>query len=220
MQYNTKQSTQEAVIRMKIWMQGAFVVVVAAALCGATAQAQTDVALSGFRTFTSSSSGFGTQQTPSNSEGGLLEVRHIVSPLVGFEFSYSFAEANETYTSSTSTPPNCYPICGSLEVSGKANEPAINWVFSVKKGNIRPFALGGVGVMITMPGNSPYTINTVARPVFIYGGGLDWSFLPHFGLRLQVRGNMTKAPNLSDEFTSTTKYTQIYEPMAGVYYRF
>ena len=220
MQYNTKRSTQEAVIRMKIWMQGAFVVVVAAALCGATARAQTDVALSGFRTFTSSSSGFGTEQTPTNSEGGLVEVRHIVNPLVGFEFSYSFAEANETYTSSTSTPPNCYPICGSLEVSGKASEPAINWLFSVKKGNIRPFALGGVGMMITVPGNSPYTINTVVRPVFIYGGGLDWSSLPHFGLRLQVRGNMTKAPNLSDEFTSTAKYTQIYEPMAGVYYRF
>ena len=39
---------------MKIWMQGAFVVAVAAALCGAAAQAQTDVALSGYRTFASS----------------------------------------------------------------------------------------------------------------------------------------------------------------------
>ena len=56
---------------MKIWMQGAFVVVVAAALCGATAQAQTDVALSGFRTITSSSSGSGTKQTPTDSEGRL-----------------------------------------------------------------------------------------------------------------------------------------------------
>jgi hypothetical protein len=203
---------------MKIWMQGAFVVAAAVALCGATAQAQTDVALSGYRTFTSSSSGFGTEQTPSNSEGGLMEVRHIVNPLVGFEFAYSFNPANETYTTTGAYNP-VYPAT-SLTVNGKANEVSIDWEVSVKKGSVRPFALGGIGMMITVPGSSPYSVNTVVRPAFIYGGGLDWGFLPHFGLRLQFRGNMTKAPQLSDPFPSTTKYTQIYEPMGGVFYRF
>lgn len=31
---------------------------------------------------------------------------------------------------------------------------------------------------------------------------------------------MTKAPQLSDLYPSTAKYTQIYEPMGGVFYRF
>ncbi len=213
---------------MKIWMQGAFVVAAAVALCGATAQAQTDVALSGYRTFTSSSTGSGTQQTPSDSEGGLFEWRHIANPLVGYEFEVTFNPANQSYIATNATPPSCYPTgptgtpptCQPLKVSGKATQFGGIWVVSKKIGNLRPFALGGIGLMITVPGNSPYAVNTVVRPAFIYGGGLDWGFLPHFGLRLQVRGNMTKAPQLSDLFTSTTKYTQIYEPMAGVFYRF
>lgn len=213
---------------MKIWMQGAFVVAVAAALCGATARAQTDAALSGFETFTSSSTGSGTQQTPSNSAGGLFELRRIVNPLVGFEFNYSLAGENESYISPTATLPSCYPTgptgtppsCQPLKVSGKANQFGVNWIVSMKAGNLRPFALGGIGLKVTVPGSSPYSVNTVVRPAFVYGGGVDWSFDRHFGLRLQVRGNMSKAPNLSDEFNSTTKYTQIYEPMAGVFYRF
>jgi hypothetical protein len=107
-----------------------------------------------------------------------------------------------------------------LEVSGKATQFGGTWIFSKKIGSVRPFALGGAGFIVTVPGSSPYSVTTVMRPDFIYGGGVDWSFLPHLGLRLQVRGNMSKAPNLSDLFNSTTKYTQVYEPMGGVFYRF
>jgi hypothetical protein len=218
--------TQEAVIRMKISMQGAFLVAAAIFLYGAMAQAQTDVALSGYGTFTSSTTGNGTHQTPTNSEGGLFEWRHIVNPLVGYEFEMSFNPANQSYINPTSTPPTCFPTgttgttCQPLEVSGKAIQFGGVWVVSKKIGNVRPFALGGAGFVVTVPGSSPFSTTSVMRPDFIYGGGVDWSFMPHFGLRLQVRGNMSKAPNLSNIFNSTTKYTQIYEPMGGVFYRF
>ena len=214
---------------MKIWMNGAFVVALAAALGGIQSQAQVDLALSGFRTITSSSTGAGTTQTPTDSEGGLLQLRRIVNPLVGYEFNFSIAGANETYTApSTSTPPNCYPIgpsgtppsCPPLEVSGKAFQFGVNWIVSMSSKSVRPFALGGIGLRVTSPGSSPYSVNTVARPAFVYGGGLDWSAGKHLGVRLQIQGNMTKAPNLSDIFNSTAKYTQIYEPMGGVFYRF
>lgn len=65
-----------------------------------------------------------------------------------------------------------------------------------------------------------YAVNTVVRPAFVYGAGFDWTFSKHWGARLQVRGNTTKAPQLLDLYPSTTKYTQIYEPMGGVFYRF
>lgn len=203
---------------MKIWMQGAFAVVVAAALCSATAHAQTDVALSGFATFTSSSTGHGTQQTPENSEGGMFELRHIVNPLVGYEFFYGFNPANQTYTPAAS----CGLVCGqpTLKVNGKANMFGADWQVSITKGKIRPFVLGGIGLMITIPGSNPYSVTTVARPDFIYGAGTDLSVNKHFGVRLQVRGNMTKAPGMSTVYPSTTQYTQIYEPMGGVFYRF
>jgi hypothetical protein len=215
---------------MKNWKQGVFAMVAAAAMCGVAARAQTDVALSGFATFTSSSSGSGTEQTPHNSEGGLLELRHIVNPLVGFEGAVSFNPYNQSYTPQTGA---CYPVCGEppIEESGRLTEFTMDWIVSFKTGKLRPFALGGAGFAFTIPGATPpvstpaglvpgYAINTVVRPAFVYGGGLDWDFLSRFGLRLQVRGNMTKAPQLSDLYTSTTKYTQIYEPMGGVYYRF
>src|ERR1035441_4489276 len=41
---------------------------------------QTDVGLSGYATFTSATHGNGTLQTPSNSGGGMLELRQILSP--------------------------------------------------------------------------------------------------------------------------------------------
>ena len=82
---------------MKNWKQGVFAVIAAAAVCGVAARAQTDVALSGYATFTSSTSGFGTEQTPHNSAGGMIELRHIVSPLVGFEGTLAFNPANQTY---------------------------------------------------------------------------------------------------------------------------
>ncbi len=218
---------------MKILMQGAFVVAAVVILCGATAHAQTDVALSGYRTFASSSTsassnGVVTHQTPADSEGGLFEWRHIVNPLVGFEFEVTSNPANQTYDNPNATPPSCYPAgptgtppaCQPLKVSGEATQFGGVWVVSKKIGNVRPFILGGAGFVVTVPGKSAYSVNTVMRPDFIYGGGLDWSFQKHFGLRLQVRGNMSKAPNLSDIFNSTTKYTQIYEPMGGIFYRF
>lgn len=209
---------------MKIWMQGAFAALAVALLCGATAHAQkqADLALSGFGTFTSSSIAHGTDQTPVDAEGGLFEWRYIVNPIIGAEFAYSFNPATQKYQPTANCVPGSASSCGQppLTVNGKANEIAINWIASIKTGNLRPFALGGLGMMITVPGNSPYSVNTVVRPVFIYGGGVDWSFVKHWGLRLQIRGNMSKAPNLSDLYDSTTQYKQIYEPVAGVFYRF
>ena len=215
---------------MKIWMQGAFVALMAVALCATAARAQTDVALSGYGTFTSSSSGFGTQQTPHNSEGAMIELRHIVNPFVGFEGAVSFNPANQSYAPK---PGACGYVCSQppLEVSGRQTEFTMDWVVSLKRGNFRPFVLGGAGFFFTIPGANPtvkqsnvvvpaYSVNTVVRPDFVYGGGIDWAFLPHFGLRLQVRGNTTKAPQLLDLYPSTAAYTQIYEPMGGVYYRF
>lgn len=215
---------------MKNWKQGVIAMIAAAAVCGVAAQAQTDVAVSGFRTITSNSSGSGTLQMPHDSEGAIIELRHIVNPLVGFEGAVSFNLADESYAPNGTA---CGFVCGQppLEVSGKLTEFTLDWVASVKKGNLRPFAVGGLGFAFTIPGSNPtvtqsngtvpaYSVNTVVRPAFVYGGGIDWSFAKHWGLRLQVRGNTTKAPQLLNLYPSTTKYTQIYEPMGGVFYRF
>ena len=80
------------------WMQRAVLVVGLAALAGATAYGQTDVALNVYGAFTGTTTGNNTIQSPSNAAGGLLEVRHISHPWFGFEGTYSYNRANQNYS--------------------------------------------------------------------------------------------------------------------------
>ena len=54
---------------------------------------------------------------------------------------------------------------------------------------------------------------------FVYGAGLDWTLLPHLGLRLQYRGNLYKASDLTSAFSSTNAFTHTAEPVIGIYFR-
>jgi opacity protein-like surface antigen len=195
----------------------------AALLCGA-AFAQTDAAASLYGAFTGTTTGNGTVQSPSNSAGALIELRHISNPLVGFEGTYAYNRANQAYSSSLALPAAPCPIdapppCSPVAVPANAHEISGDWIASVHVANFRPFALAGIGVLIDAPSGSQSNTSTSTKPVYIYGAGLDWGFLPHIGLRLQYRGNLYKAPNLTRLFTSTDAFTHTAEPMVGIYLR-
>lgn len=196
-------------------------------MCCAAAHAQTDVAASLYGAFTAKTDGNGVQQSPSNAAGVMLEVRHIRNPIIGYEATYSYNRANEVYQPSTPLPasgtcPIGVPVCGSRPaiVSANAHELAGDWVASLHIANLRPFALAGVGVLFDAPVNASDTGDYAVKPVFVYGGGLDWGLLPHIGLRFQYRGNLYKAPNLTKLYTSTDAFTHTAEPMIGAYFRF
>lgn len=179
--------------------------------------AETDAAVSFYRTFTSSTSGHNTAQTPSNSMGGMFELRHIQSPWIGYEIAYGVNPADQSYKPD---PGNCGFLCGNQPetISAMAHQVSIDWVPSFKYGNIDPFAIGGVGFYINVPSAALGNLGDVVRPMFVYGGGLDWNFLSHAGLRIQYRGNLYKAPNLDNNYNATGAYTQTGEPMVGVYF--
>ena len=101
-----------------------------------------------------------------------------------------------------------------------AHEITGDWVASVKLANLRPFALAGVGLLLDVPSGGQTSTSTSTKPVFIYGAGLDWGLVPHIGLRLQYRGNLYKAPDLTSLYTSTNAFTHTAEPMIGAYFRF
>jgi hypothetical protein len=180
---------------------------------------QTDLGLSGFATFTSGTKGNGTQQTPTNSAGGMLELRHIVSPLIGYEMTVAYSPANQAYAPN---PGACGLACQNpvTKISGKSTEVAIDYVASYKVGNLRPFVVGGLGFFMVFPGPTPFGNNTAVRPTYVYGGGLDWNIGEKLGVRLQFRGNYYKAPNVSSIYPATGVFTQSMEPMGGVFYRF
>jgi opacity protein-like surface antigen len=205
------------------------------------ASAQTSVSASIYGAFSGTTSGDGTQQSPSNQAGGLLEIRHIANPILGFEGTYSFNRADQTYV----TKPDGCPAFGcsisTESVANNAHEVTADWIPSLHIANVRPFVVLGVGLLLDVPSSStaivitqnPYpgqsptstTITstsptqTTTRPVYVYGAGLDWGLIPHIGLRLQYRGNLYSAPNVTKIFSSTDTFTHTAEPMIGIYFR-
>ena len=192
-------------------------------LSGGVAQAENDVAASLYGAFSAKTSGNNTNQSPSNQAGVLFELRHISNPLVGYEVTYSYNRANQTYSSLLGPNPGLCPGSGCpapVSVPANAHEVTADWLVSFGVANLKPFLLGGGGLLLNVPASSGGSTSTSTQGVFVYGGGLDWGLLPHLGLRLQYRGNLYKAPDLTKLYTSTNRFTQTAEPMIGAYFRF
>ncbi len=215
-----------------------------------SSRAQTDIAGSLYGAFGGTTTNNGTQQSPANQAGGLIELRHIANPILGFEATYSFNRANQTYTSQPGACPAFGCTISTESVSTNAHEITGDWVPSLHIANLRPFAVLGAGILLDVPVNSQATVTTIApciglpccltcaqpvltttttstsptqttaKPVYAYGAGVDWGLLPHIGVRLQYRGNLYSAPNVTKLFASTNAFTHTAEPMAGVYLRF
>lgn len=200
------------------WKQGVLLCVGLALGSAVAARAQTDVALSLYGAFHGTTNGNGTIQSPANSAGGMIEVRHISNPLVGYEATYSYNRGNETYKPDCSGS-TCTAITPAT-VKAAAHEVTADWIASVHVANLRPFALAGVGVLFNQPTGGQTNTTSETKPVFVYGAGLDWGVFPHIGLRFQYRGNLYKAPDLTRLYTSTNAFTRTSEPMIGAYLRF
>lgn len=185
-----------------------------------TAHGQTDLAVSAYEAFNTSTTGNGTVQKASNGPGGIIEFRQIFRPLIGYEVSYSLNPANQ----SVSTEKNaCGLRCENPpeSLSVKASEVNVNWIFSKSLGNLRPFALAGLGFYIASPANNPsyFDANTIVRPAYVYGGGIDWAFNDRVGIRIQARGTTYKAPNVEELYSPTGRFAMTFQPMAGVFFR-
>jgi hypothetical protein len=82
------------------WIRAVFLFLALITLGNKIAIAQTDVALSLYGAFNGTSNGNGTVQSPANAAGGMIEVRHISNPLIGYEGTYSYNRANQVYKAS------------------------------------------------------------------------------------------------------------------------
>jgi opacity protein-like surface antigen len=177
-----------------------------ALLSAVSARAQTDAAVSIYGAFTGTTEANGTVQSPSNSAGVMLEMRHISNPFIGYELNYSFNRANQSY--------NLNPV------KANAQQVGASWIVSLPILNFKPFVLGGLGLAFFNPDESQPGVSRDAKPVYVYGAGLDWTVLPHLGIRGQYRGNLYHAPDLLNAVSSTHSFTHTSEPMLGGYFRF
>jgi opacity protein-like surface antigen len=197
------------------WPGLVFAVLCGVAFC-ASASAQTSVGVSLYGAFSGTTTGNGVLESPSNAAGGLIELRHISNPIFGYEATYSYNRANQAYQCNGTS---C-PILTPATVSANAHEVTVDWVPSVHIGNIRPFGVLGVGLLLNEPAGSQTNTSSSARAVYVYGAGADIGLLPHFGLRLQYRGNLYKSPDLSKLYTSSNAFRHTAEPMVGAYVSF
>ena len=181
-----------------------------------SARAQTSVGVSLYGTFNGTTTGNGVQESPSNSAGGLIELRHISNPIFGYEATYSYNRANTSYRCNGTSCPVLTPAT----VSANAHEVTVDWVPSVHVANLRPFGVLGVGLLLNEPTGNQANTASSARAVYVYGAGLDWGLLPHLGLRFQYRGNLYKSPDLSKLYTSSNAFRHTAEPMVGAYVSF
>lgn len=189
--------------------------------CSTLVSAQTDVGLSLYGAFSGRTDAAGYTVSPSNSAGGMLELRHLANPILGFEGTYSYNRANQKYTANAT----CGIPCGNISaanVKADAHELTLDWVPSIKLANLRPFGVLGVGALFDVPqsGQTSVETKTSTKAVYVYGAGLDWGLLPHLGLRFQYRGNLYKTPDVTSLFTSADKFRHTAEPMIGAYFSF
>ena len=180
---------------------------------------QFDIGGSFSKTFVSSTSGMGMKQTPSDGMGGLFEARYLASPLLGVEMALGFNAADQLYEPITGA---CKLTCQNPKTSITASqvEATIDYVPSYKVGRLRPFGVAGIGVMITLPGSTLFGNNTSIRGAYVFGGGVEYDFGNHFGVRGQYRGTYYKAPNISSIYPANGQFTLTSMPMGGIYYRF
>jgi opacity protein-like surface antigen len=197
------------------WSYLAFALLCGIALC-ASASAQTSVGVSLYGAFSGTTTGNGVVESPSNSAGGLIELRHISNPIFGYEATYSYNRANQAYRCNGTSCPVLTPAT----VPANAHEVTVDWVPSVHVGNLRPFGVLGVGLLLNEPTGNQTNTSSSTRAVYVYGAGLDIGLLPHFGLRAQYRGNLYKSPDLSKLYTSSNAFRHTAEPMIGAYFSF
>ena len=196
-----------------------------AAFSSAAAQEQsalskTDIGLSLYGALSKKTSNTGETVSPSNSAGAMFELRYLSNPILGLEGTYSYNHADQTYTATPGGCPVGFTACSTTEeIKAAAKQVTVNWVPSLHFANMRIFGELGLGLQRNVPDSGQTNTQTSTRLVYDYGAGLDFSLLPHIGVRGQYRGNLYKPPQLTNQFPSMDKFTQTAEPMLGVYLR-
>lgn len=185
-----------------------------------SALSKTDMGFSLYGALSKKASNSSVTVSPSNSAGGMFELRYLDNAFLGFEGAYSYNRADQTYTSSVGTCPVGIIACGTTQdVKATAHQVTANWTPSIHFANLRLFGVAGLGLQRNVPDIGQTDTQTSTRLVYDYGAGLDFTLFPHFGVRGQYRGNLYKPPQLTNQFSSVDKLTQTAQPVLGVYLR-
>jgi hypothetical protein len=191
-----------------------------------------DVAVSGIGAITEGVSGTNYISQPvtvnsSTTVGALVTARYTKSPLIGFEFNYSYARFNETYTGtlfSNNPPGSTSSTAGntSFGVQSNVSEYTLGYVAHLPSLlGVQPFASVGAGATAFKPtplGGQQLTEQ--ARATYYYSVGVDDQLTRFFGVRAQLRQTFYKAPDFGQNYLTINQQTFTLEPGIGFYIKF
>ena len=184
-----------------------------------------DVAVSGSAIFTKSVAGTSILNDPvtldaSTTVGALVQARYTKSPLLGAEFTYSYARFTENFggmpfgsTASTPVPFGVQTNMSEYTLGYVAHLPTMF--------NVQPFVSAGGGATAFKP--TPMGgqgLPERARASFYYDVGAEDQLTRHFGVRAQFRQLFYKAPDFGQNYLTINQRTFTTEPSIGFFIKF
>jgi opacity protein-like surface antigen len=146
--------------------------------------------------------------------GGLVSYRYLLTPHIGLELNYQYAQQVQHYINPTN---NLLIHNRFQEISGAV---VYNFVFK----NFNPFVEGGPGGYIFTPirDQTTQTLNAgqTTNIGILYGAGIAYELSPSFDIRAEYRGIVVKTPSFGQSNLGTGRYYNISDPVIGVAYHF
>ena len=146
--------------------------------------------------------------------------------LVGYTFDlnrWAAVEGNYGYSRDTQ---NYSSVSGPSGVQTRLHEMTGAFVarIPVSVAKLHPYALAGTGALRFDPTDE--SASTVAgvlaqtKPVFLYGGGVNFDVTRRFGIRAEYRGLLAKTPDFKLSTLTVGATTHLAQPSVGIYVRF
>jgi opacity protein-like surface antigen len=186
------------------------------ALAAAQDEPRQEIAVQGTGFFTKDSSGNGINQHSTDTGGFLVSYR--------YHFSRWFA-ADATYGYGRNTQEN-FISSGAFNIEANVHQATGALVVTAphKIIGLKPYVLAGSGTLIFEPTGIPRGFvsgaTNQARPVFLYGGGIDYDLTKHFALRAEYRGFVYERPDFGLQGLHPGATTHTAQPSAGIVFRF
>ncbi len=163
--------------------------------------------------FQNQASGLGVTDSASYSGGFLANYRYHFNRWSALEANYGYTRFSQSYSSGSVTQANVHETT-----------LAYQFTFGVASdARIRPFVEAGTGALFfTGPISGGSTAGGLgqARPVFLYGGGVDYKLKGPFSAQLGYRGLVYKAPDFTVPTQLTNARAHMAEPYVGLTFRF
>ena len=163
-----------------------------------------------FGSFVKDTTQDGIKQKATDSGGALASYRYFFNKNNGVEANYGYSLNTQIYGGA-----------GAAEgVKSYSNEATAAYVFRLPFNRWSLFALAGTGAIV-FDAKDMHGVGSQARPVGVYGAGIDADITNHLFVRAQYRGLIYNSPTYDLlALAGMDRVTHRFEPSVGFGWRF